>query len=279
MKSFLSYICSLSLFLCMALAMQDSNEKPKKEDNIPLQNNYNIEDMLISADGQSSQAYVSNQYIACKVAYFHGSGGLKLSLSSPFIMNDHPQSIQNMLFFRAVLLYEDKFPDVPQKSELLVDTIEKKTVWCFEKTENRNLNYKVYLAPFYNRMEPSLKHILKTDLIVFSPYFEKNGESYVLTWNPITSVQNIVEADKRIILFPFSGEPGTRPGVVVSPLLFYNFNGDYIEIVGRIGDGNIMAKLVYIIKDKQGKKWVLSWRKVDKKMLQEHSKYYPYETQ
>ena len=275
MKSLLLYICSL-LFFCATPAMEESNDIPEKNDNRPLQNDNNIEYGFISADGQSSQAYVSNQYIACKVSRVHNAKSyIKILLSSPFIMNDHPQAIKNRLFFDVFLTYENKLLYVPQKSELLVDTIEK-TVWCFEKKENRNLNYKIYLAPFYNCMESSLKYILKTDLILFSPYFEKDGESYILTWNPIDSVQNPVKADKRSILFPISGEQGVRPGVIVSPLLFYNFNGYYVYIAGHIGDCKIVANLMHKIKDEQGRVWVLSWRKVDKKTLQEHSKSYPY---
>lgn len=277
MKNILLYINLLLFFLYPAHATPESNETTDKESDIPLQDNHNIEYGFISADGQSSQTYVPNQYIVCKTALKHRSGGRTILLSDPFIMSDHPQSIKNRPFFRAFLMYVDKSPCVPQKGELIVDTIGEKKIWRFEKKENRNLNYKVYLAPFFNQMEPSLKHILETDLFIFSPYFEKNGESYILTWNTIESVQNSVKANKRMILFPFSGEEDTRPGVVVSPLLFYNVNRCHVDIAGHIGDYNIVARLEYKIIDEQGRKWILSWRKIDKKKLQEHSKFYPHE--
>ncbi len=277
MKSILLYICLLVFFLCPAHAMAKLSETTDKESDIRLHDDHNIEYGFICADGQSNQTCVQNQYIACKTTRVHRSKSRKILLSDPFIMSDHPQSLKNNSFFRAFLMYGDKFLYVPQKGELIVDTIGEKPVWCFEKKENRNLNYKVYLAPFYNQVEPSLRHILEADLIIFTPYFEKNGESYILTWNPIESVQDSVKADKRMILFPFCGEEGTRPGMVVSPLLFYNVNRYYVDIAGHIGDYDIVARLEYTIIDAQRKKWILSWRKVDKKTLQEHSKFFPHE--
>jgi len=60
-------------------------------------------------------------------------------------------------------------------------------------------------------------------------------------------------------------------------LHFYNVNRYDVDIAGHIGDYDIVAKLEYTIIDAQRKKWILSWRKVDKKTLQEHSKFFPHE--
>lgn len=229
------------------------------------------ETTIISADIDNGNSYKKNKYIACEAegAYFRAYN--YLYLSSPFFCKE----MQLRCFFHLIICVEtgyaeSEFPD----GALFAETVAKSPVWNIDSDEELNLDYHIYLLPLFNgqnideQLEMPSEKVLKTELVFFSPYFEKDGSSYVLTWNPEELVPDSATLKDGMLFFPFRDEPGTHLGAVFSPVLIHYLTlSKKLLMYGKVGNSTIRGTLTLTGKDNDGKTWVLSWKKVKREEL------------
>lgn len=236
---------------------------------------------MISAGIDNGNAYAKDKYIACEATAIYQCKANHLFLSRPFILDKYPLCIHKKSFFYGVVRVESgyseaEFPD----GTLFVETVVKSPVWNINADEELNLDYHIYLLPLNNghnidkQLELPPDKILRTELIFFSPYFEKDGSSYVLTWNPAETVLGSARVNNGMLFFPFRDEPGTHLGAVFSPVLFFNFKKPKeLILYGKIGNSTLWCFMVLTGTDNNGNTWVLSWKKVKRDELQKSEQY------
>lgn len=233
------------------------------------------ETTIISAGIDNGNSYEKNKYIACEAEGVYFREYNYLYLSSPFILEKYPVLIHDWCFFHLIICVEtgyaeSEFPD----GALFAETVTKSPVWNIGSAEELNLDYHIYLLPLFNgqnideQLEMPSEKVLKTELVFFSPYFEKDGNSYVLTWNPEELVPDSATLKDGMLFFPFRDEPGTHLGAVFSPVLIHYLTlSKELRMYGKVGNSTIRGTLTLTGKDNDGKTWVLSWKKVKREEL------------
>ena len=236
---------------------------------------------MMSAGSDNENPYTKEMYIACKAKSVYHRAYNELYLSSPFILDKYPPCIREKCFFMGTIRVESgysesEFPD----GAMFAETVSKSPVWNIDNDGELNLDYHIYFLPLYRghnidkQLEMPPDKILKTELAFFSPYFEKDGSSYVLTWNPAETVLGSARVNNGMLFFPFRDEPGTRWGAVVSPVLSCNkTTSNELVLYGKIGNSTLWCFVVLSGTDNNGKTWVLSWKKVKWDELQKSGQY------
>ena len=236
---------------------------------------------MISAGIDKGNAYEKDKYIACEAVGNYDYTFNELYLSGPFILEKYPWRIHKGCFFYGTVNVESGYSDAEgPDGALFAETITKSPVWNTNSEEELNLDYHIYLLPLKNghdidkQLEISYEKVFKTELVFFSPYFEKDGYSYVLTWNPDESVPDSSTVKDGMLFFPFRDEPGTHLGAVISPVLNFNkTTSKSLILYGKVGNSTLWCVLSLTGKDDKGKTWVLSWKRVKKDELQNSGQY------
>lgn len=141
---------------------------------------------MVSAGIANGNTYEKDKFIACEAVGTYDCTFNQFYLSSPFILEKYPLCIRRVCFFYGTInveagCSESEFPD----GALFAETITQSPVWNIDSDKELNLDYHIYLLPLKNghnidkQLELPSEKILKTELVFFSPYFEKEGSSYV----------------------------------------------------------------------------------------------------
>lgn len=200
-------------------------------------------------------------FIACKI--WHGNkphSDNVLELSHPCVVPNQPKFIRDVPFFVAKKIKSGFGVFYCKSVNRFLKDIPK---WDFNKHQERNLDYKIYLQLL--SLHPELRFQqkdMKMDLFYFSPYIEDTKNIYVLTWNPETQISTEPIVTENVISFPISGEEGSKIGIVVSPLLRIKKAAEKLEMNGNIAELQLQFLLRFQSRDNHGNTWVLSWRKL-----------------
>ncbi len=209
--------------------------------------------------GSANKHYYSSEptdYVACKIIDTNIHGISTLEIREPFISDIHPVYIKKTPFLYA---------DIRGNGAIFGSDSENCSTaaqWDFSKKEQRSLDYRIYVSIVHYHPQVAFRdYEMNIDYLYFIPYLEDETYIYTLTWCPAETCPDSAELDKNAVLFPVAYEGQKRAGLLISPLLNITSDNNAIKMETSLAKSHITFQLKLRTRDKEGKEWILAWRK------------------
>ena len=204
----------------------------------------------------ANKNFTSERFIAYSGSSESSSKEHIVKLKSPFPTDEHPPSLLDMPFFEAHS--ENGNVYIHYVYDIL-------PFWDFSKMEDRSLDYTIYHQILNHHEELRFNQkVMRVDFLYFTPYYENESSIYVLSWNPAEDVSEHVEIKDDVVLFPVKKEKNKKIGVIISPQVNVQRNKTSIDMSANFHISQFKFRINFETVDKNGKCWVLSWRKINK---------------
>ncbi len=211
---------------------------------------------FITSDDEIFISSVPEDLVACKIRELSERKQHTLELSAPHITEEHPEEIQKQTFLLVTFSGNEALPNCTPISG------DSSPTWNFTKEEERNLDYRIWATVLNPHPEIAFNQKeMKIDCLYFAPFHEEESSIYTLTWCPVSAVSGQAELEQNAVFFPAEAGEQRRLGLVISPLLHLTADECGISMNAMLGKSQLSFHLKLRTRDKDGKEWVLAWKK------------------